>query len=268
MDMEMLIQTVQDYPALYDPSHPDYGKKKTSDNLWEKIAEELNYSSGVVVKDHWMRLRNRHRNALRNRKKNQALGQSCSSWIYQSEMEFLLPFMPKSLSSAVESPEENPSDNEDNTSQMDLLSSDHEPEQEDIEFTNPELDSSSAPEIGASFSLQSLKKRKYEASESAFETADQKVIKIDELLRELIAYRNQKTEESNDPLYQFFMSMYQTSKGLPSKYQLRIRKKLFYAVSDAEEEVLSIDSSQVSNPHLSSSNSEAMPSSNRKNSVK
>ncbi|KAF6199415.1 hypothetical protein GE061_007441 [Apolygus lucorum] len=271
MDMEMLIQTVQDHPALYNPSHPDYGKKKTTDSLWEKIAEELNYSNGVVVKDHWTRLRNRHRNAIQNRKKKQALGQSCSSWIYQSEMEFLLPFMPKNLVSSLrsESPEENASENDDDSSQMELLSSDHEPEQEEIEFMQPEFDSSlpkiKQPEIERTFSLQPQKKRKYEVSESALETVDQKVINVDELVQELISYRNQKAEESTDPLYQFFTSMYQTTKGLPSKYQLKIRKKLFYAVSDAEEELLNAESSQVSNNQLSSSNSEATPSTHRKN---
>lgn len=35
-------------------------------------------------------------------------------------------------------------------------------------------------------------------------------------------------------MYQLFMSMFNTSKGLPIKYQKEVRRKLFQAVSDAE----------------------------------
>lgn len=39
-----------------------------------------------------------------------------------------------------------------------------------------------------------------------------------------------------DALYQFYLSMYYTAKGLPVKYQLRIRNRIYEAVSQTEEE--------------------------------
>lgn len=47
-----------------------------------------------------------------------------------------------------------------------------------------------------------------------------------------------KGNEPTDPLYQFFMSMYNTTKNMPLSYQLRVKRKVFETVSEAEEDIL------------------------------
>lgn len=44
--MEHLIQLVQDHPVLYDTSNEDYMRGKLKDDIWDKIAKELNFTSG------------------------------------------------------------------------------------------------------------------------------------------------------------------------------------------------------------------------------
>jgi len=56
-----------------------------------------------------------------------------------------------------------------------------------------------------------------------------------QLRRNLVAETQKQEELKNDALYQFFMSMYNISKGLPTKYQRGVRRNLFEAVSDAED---------------------------------
>lgn len=55
-------------------------------------------------------------------------------------------------------------------------------------------------------------------------------------LRKSILQRDPSHSLQNDALYQFFLSMYNTTKSLPGKYQRRIRNKIYETVSQAEEE--------------------------------
>ncbi|KAL1489355.1 hypothetical protein ABEB36_014268 [Hypothenemus hampei] len=43
--MEKLIEVVRNNPILYDTSHQDYIRTKLKEDLWEKIAKELNYTN-------------------------------------------------------------------------------------------------------------------------------------------------------------------------------------------------------------------------------
>lgn len=40
--MEKLIEMVRGFPVLYDTTHKDYMNSKLKDDLWEKLAKELN----------------------------------------------------------------------------------------------------------------------------------------------------------------------------------------------------------------------------------
>lgn len=40
--MEKLIELVRGFPVLYDTTHDEYMRSKLKDDLWKKIAEELN----------------------------------------------------------------------------------------------------------------------------------------------------------------------------------------------------------------------------------
>lgn len=47
-----------------------------------------------------------------------------------------------------------------------------------------------------------------------------------------------KGNEPLDPLFQFFMSMYNTTKNLPLFNQLQVKRKIFETVSEAEENTM------------------------------
>ncbi|KAL4154008.1 hypothetical protein QTP88_001841 [Uroleucon formosanum] len=74
-----------------------------------------------------------------------------------------------------------------------------------------------------------------EPSENFIEDSDKSAKKRDELRQNLVAGTQKQEELKNDALYQFFMSMYNITKGLPTKYQREVRRNLFQAVSDAED---------------------------------
>jgi len=67
------------------------------------------------------------------------------------------------------------------------------------------------------------------------EESDKRAKKRDELRQNLVAETQKQEELKNDGLYQFFMSMYNITKGIPTKYQREVRRNLFQAVSDAED---------------------------------
>ncbi|KAF5282796.1 hypothetical protein FQR65_LT02793 [Abscondita terminalis] len=101
VDINKLIHLVKQNPCLYDTSHFEYGQTKLKTDIWEAIAAEANFSSGNVAKVEWESLRNRHREALR-RQKNKMIshvGGSIKLWQYQTEMQFLLPYMKNNRSS-------------------------------------------------------------------------------------------------------------------------------------------------------------------------
>lgn len=55
-----------------------------------------------------------------------------------------------------------------------------------------------------------------------------------------------KDRLKDDPLYNFFIAMYQSTKKMPPNYQLKVRSQIFQAVSQAEEEILNIPSRPLS----------------------
>ncbi|KAG5888283.1 hypothetical protein JTB14_006671 [Gonioctena quinquepunctata] len=67
------------------------------------------------------------------------------------------------------------------------------------------------------------------------EDSDKRTKKRDELRQNLVLQTQKQEDSQYDALYQFFMSMFNISKDLPMKYQKEVRRKLFQAVSDAED---------------------------------
>ncbi|XP_022203986.2 uncharacterized protein LOC111060621 [Nilaparvata lugens] len=92
---EQLIHAVKRYRALYDICHGDYCKINVKEKIWKIIAENLEIESGQEARDQWFRLRDSHRIALRrqDRRRQKNPNGQIKPWIYQKQMEFLLPFM-------------------------------------------------------------------------------------------------------------------------------------------------------------------------------
>lgn len=58
----------------------------------------------------------------------------------------------------------------------------------------------------------------------------------DEIRQNLRRQAEQEQSLAHDPLYQFFLSMCNITRGLPAHFQREVRRKVFEAVSQAEED--------------------------------
>lgn len=46
INTELFIQTVQNYPVLYDTSHKNYKNNRIKNKIWDSIAEIIGQSDG------------------------------------------------------------------------------------------------------------------------------------------------------------------------------------------------------------------------------
>ncbi|CAH1991873.1 unnamed protein product [Acanthoscelides obtectus] len=235
-----LIEAVRRRKILYDTSDASYMKTKLKLATWEQIAREVAMESGSEAKVVWEKLRHCHRDALRRQKNCVKGGSSAVSlkpWRYQKEMEFLLPHMAnrKKYANVIGSGDENnevyencreggrilePAGDESGggihrnyTEEIDLS--------EDSIFSHPGSSTNDTP--------PPWKKMKTDNEEkSSAQTTEISVL-------------------MNDPLYHFFMSMYETTKKMPETSQLRLKDRIFRAVSGMEATLLDISPQQ---PHF------------------
>lgn len=47
--MDLLIEAVRNYPALYDTYHNDYMNTKVKINIWNQIALQVGFRSGKHI---------------------------------------------------------------------------------------------------------------------------------------------------------------------------------------------------------------------------
>lgn len=46
---ELLIESVREYPFLYDVSDPGYHDNRKKDNAWQRISEKFDSSTGIYI---------------------------------------------------------------------------------------------------------------------------------------------------------------------------------------------------------------------------
>ncbi|KAL3283962.1 hypothetical protein HHI36_018133 [Cryptolaemus montrouzieri] len=239
MEHEKLIDIVKDHPVLYDTSHVDYTRTKMKDELWDKIGVELG-SNGISVKEQWRKLRECHREALRRQKKKKSGDPSGRQkpWIYQSEMEFLLPFMKSRLT------------NTQNLSGCCSFSTmddniDHAAGEDEIPASPSNEDTRSEP-IEDEVPAKKMKKEGDLLVQHLMQSPERKAEHHHEL--------RHSRQYQNDAMYHFFLSMFATTKDLPARYQRQIRNKVYEAVTQAEEQYyyeISANSNRLTtSPHL------------------
>jgi len=184
--------------------------------------------------------------------KSGAGAETVRQWKFQKQMEFLLPYMENRKRSAniVDSDDEQ-SDNADTevsqileTPQTPILENNYELEEDNEVHSNKEREDSveklkdTPSSAGRKFTFKEPQKKK-------------KKNDIGILIQQSIVNREQRAKERsierqklvdlktpNDPLYHFFMSMYQTTYKMPPASQLTIKNKLFEVVSQVESDLL------------------------------
>ncbi|RZF41133.1 hypothetical protein LSTR_LSTR010785 [Laodelphax striatellus] len=190
-----------------------------------------------IVKVLWQKLRESHREAIRRQSLQKKSGQGAlknKPWTYQKQMEFLLPFMrnrkttsnvqseaneyAKEGGGEVEEPRqaedqsvaavENEVDNNfENTESLEIPV-------KKIRKENAFLETDKISPIG---NLPRNKRGRHDPVEQFIKNCEMRAKQRDDA-RAKIAEEN-KAHMEKDALYQFFMSMYNTTKQLPASYQ-------------------------------------------------
>ncbi|RZF46507.1 hypothetical protein LSTR_LSTR009289 [Laodelphax striatellus] len=262
MKMERLIELVRTFPVLYDPRHKDYTRTNLKDHVWEHIARKLDLPNGEAAKTHWGKLRNCYRVSLWRQMKKRS-GQSDAfirPWLYQKKMEFLLPYMRnyRSLGELIDFNDSHENDHnygEDgdaNNEAFDYASIVNEFETskkhkntingpETFDYNNLECE---LKEMSPKKLFPSTKKSKPSLNSSeekillkTLKSYETKSVASD-LRNSLTNISSPKNPNSDDPLFSFFISMYNTTKSLPVRQQLEVRRQVFNLVTKIEENVL------------------------------
>lgn len=172
----------------------------------------------TTLKDCWKKLRNCHRDALRRKKHQNEEKKSVKKWKHEDRMAFLLEFM----AGCKEFPSSSASTRKEGTTST--IKS--EPEEQ---FYLELSDLSTSP-------IPYKRSKTFEGVATTEPSAE-----IYPLGQENRPIPKWELSADKDEVDSFFESMCLTTKKLPKKYQLRIKKKLFDAVNEAEEEAANED---------------------------
>ncbi|CAG9853847.1 unnamed protein product [Phyllotreta striolata] len=253
---EKLIEAVRIRQILYDISHADYMRTKLKTEKWGEIAKEIGMKSGSEAKSLWEKLRHSLRDAIRRQKKcfkSGAGAEVVKEWKFQKQMGFLQPYM------ANKSREGNLQDNE-----TENISQDFEVNEEAVEVDNENLQQMDIEQQSENVEDESQSQTLSEKlptmrTSSATPKAVKKLKKdnVATLFKESIEKREERAKArmeerrtllqqiqptQNDPLFNFFMAMYQSTKRMPPSYQHMVKNRLFNEVSQAEAMLLGISS--------------------------
>ncbi|XP_074039950.1 uncharacterized protein [Leptinotarsa decemlineata] len=259
MSEEKIIEAVRKNPELYDTKHANYMKTKLKTRIWQDIATDLNLE-GEAAKTMWLKLRNSYRDARRRQMKSLKSGaapENIRPWRFQKQMTFLESFM------SAGPREGNVNDSDDDSQHSSALplsneildsenvegehcSSNHEQSNNaDVEEDKVEESSTKTTGTLEQTSVANTKKQKIRKQDDVHCLLKRSLQKREERSKQREEERRKlesRDNPSDDPLYNFFLSMYQLTKNLPPQYQHRVRGQLFQAVSKAEEDVMNLQS--------------------------
>lgn len=188
----------------------------------------------------WKKLRDCFRDALRRQAKKKS-GQGASNvrpWVYQKQMEFLIPFMNNrnTSSNLCESQVSETTNQAENEEELDG----HLDESNGIgnELSLPEEEVQKTSEVTPPNKSNNKKVKTSDLNEAVMKSItnyEKRAAARDEMRKTMA---ENKGNEPSDPLFQFFMSMYNTTKNLPLFNQLQVKRKIFETVSEAEENTM------------------------------
>ncbi|XP_049939495.1 uncharacterized protein LOC126416062 [Schistocerca serialis cubense] len=256
-------------------------KVKLKNRIWSDIAKDLNVKDGEETKNSWLKLRGSYRDARRRQvkyMKSGAAAENIKPWRYQNQMSFLEPFMTAGPRDS------NLGDDSDHSSQAttktsarsdtleteeleDNNSLDNEANEQSQDINNYDSNEVSSRSIGTECIARhtATSTPVIQRNQSRKRKQEDVVILLKQSMQQHEDRARQRAEErraldshciKDDPLYNFFISMYQLTKNMPQSYQHRIRGQLFQAVSLAEEEIMNVRSQT---PSMSSSSNNSAP---------
>ncbi|XP_022184773.2 uncharacterized protein LOC111044028 [Nilaparvata lugens] len=260
---DKLIELVKEHKELYDTNDPNYMKMKLKNQLWKSIAEQLNFQNGHEAKTTWLKMRNSYRDARRRQRNSIKSGVDPASmrlWRYQKQMSFLEQY------STAGQHQSHMQDSDDtypfplSSDNVERDSSYYKNETHEQLFYASDVESildEPSRNTSATSTAKKSKKRKVDTVQSLLERS----MEQERNYQQESEKTNQRGEEkirlevsdnfSEDPLYLFFISMYQLTRTMPPSFQHRVRSQLYNAVSTAEEDIMSMPSRTASSMNSS-----------------
>lgn len=220
--------------------------------------------SGAEAKTLWEKLRHSFRDALRRQQKcikSGAAAETIKPWKFQKQMGFLQPYMANKEREG--NLQEGASDNITQNSEDDVVHADVEEQSQEHNILAQsesihEAQSQVPHTISPSTSTAIQKTPKRLKKDNVASILKQSMEKSEKRAQIRSNERKQLFEHcvrSQDPLYHFFMSMYETAKRMPPPLQLEVRKRVFTAVADVEATLLNMPMSTTPQQHWYSSTS-------------
>ncbi|XP_074026540.1 uncharacterized protein [Leptinotarsa decemlineata] len=231
--MGEFIEIVRLNPCLWKVDEKNYKNQDLRDSLWEDISKKCNIKDGNEAKRQWKKLRDSFRDALKRQNdcKSGDAARIKRSWIYQKQMEFLVPYMAnRSRCSNIVDTQVN--ENVIETGQDDYLQT-----QEDLSHIDLEENKDQETPLEHNYEfVEPAKKKKCQWQDNVVSLMKQQVEKREARTAERNSQRKELEQklQSNDPLKEFFNSMYLTTASMPQRFQIMIKRKIFDAVSEAE----------------------------------
>ncbi|XP_045475414.1 uncharacterized protein LOC123681206 [Harmonia axyridis] len=266
---EKLIEAVRIRQVLYDTSHVDYMRAKLKTETWVEIAKEIGMKSGSEAKALWEKLRHSLRDAIRRQQKcfkSGAGAETIKEWKFQKQMGFLQPYMAnKSREGNLRQDGETEILTQDFEINVEAAEVDKEHSQQmNIEEQPENVEDESQPKALSETvpTMLSAKRTSIATPKSVKKIKNDNVTKLFKETIEKHEERSKARNEErknlvqqlqlthNDPLFNFFLAMYQSTKRMPSSYQHMIKNRLFNEVSQAEAMLLGISPAVQQQPSL------------------
>ncbi|KAH1027267.1 hypothetical protein HUJ05_000812 [Dendroctonus ponderosae] len=265
MAEERLIEIVRGHQELYDTKHTTHMKAKLKTRIWCDIAKELKLKDGEEVKNMWVKLRGSYRDAERRKRKSLRSGaapQKIKPWRFQKQMSFLELFMttwPREGNIVTDSDNDSPLLSVAETLSQSMKTHDMEMTCEDDGSAQPDSEefyvtdsvasdgeSSRGPETSLPPVINYTpvvrnkrhKQGPYERLKKCMQQREERARKRSEERKKIL----EQSSTLDDPLYNFYMSMYQLTKQMSPIYQHRVRAQVFQTVSEAEASIMSFPS--------------------------
>lgn len=197
--------------------------------------------TGNEAKKTWEKLRNNHRDALRRRtnsKPKSRSGDNIKTWRFQDNMAFLIPHMAKRTANIHEETYQAHSDTRAVDNQENSM--DNQESQSSHEETNAIKAEPPSTDVSTDQTTNKTSKHKRNTLNYLFNRS------IEGHQRSRVTTRRERrrlnnndftcNNVKNDPLFHFFISMYETTKRLPPQSQLTIKTNVFSLVSQEESQ--------------------------------
>lgn len=213
-DMHKLIEEVRKRPCLYNCRREDYRDAAKKARSWRDIACILNRNCSEI-KAEWKKMRDCFRAALYRRKNKSADYKVSRPWLYESRMQFLVPFL-------YSRPNKHVLDDGMSTDSITII---------DVRGPDTVLD-------GREDTIADVPGQDTVDSVNIEEATAEQPEDTDKDVNRSFCFPKSRKRRQTDDLDYFFASACESTRNLPRLQQIKIKREILNLISGIEEEHL------------------------------